>query len=713
MRVRTNSKRLGSVQSSIRAAFAVLTLSGGIACGSHAFANDGGPSPRDPGAGIEAEDDGTNWPSYGRTYSEAHESPLTQIDSGNVGRLGLTSAVDLGDDPHGATVPIAVDGVVYVTVGQSKVHAVDARSGTVLWKHDPLVARRAGRKLRYAWGARGLAYWDGKVFVGTLDGRLIAIDARSGREVWSVVTTAPDDDRYITGAPRVYGGIVIIGHAGADVAATRGYVTAYDAATGAQRWRFYTVPGDPSQGFENEAMRVAAGTWNGEWWKKGGGGTVWNAITYDPEQDLIYLGTGNGAPYNQRLRSPGGGDNLYLASIVALDATTGAYRWHYQVTPGETWDFNDAMDITLATLTIAGQARKVLLHAPKNGFFYVIDRTTGKLISAEKFADKVTWADRIDPVTGRPVETASARQPTELVWPSTMGAHNWQPMAFNRRTGLVYIPTIEMPGQLDDRGIDPATWTPRRGEWNTGYSLPVGEVPANAGSSYLQAYDPVRQERVWKAPMPGAWPGGVLTTAGNLVFNGGPDGKLQAYAAHNGKPLWSFDAGLGITGAPIAFSIGGTQYIAVVAGWGGLGAAYFGPLSGFGWQSREKRNHLFIFALDGKAVPPGQAPPQQAQPVDDPSVMLDPGKVAEGGELFSRTCVACHGAGAYAAGLAPDLRASSVPLKPVLFRSIVHDGVLQERGMPQYAELTDAQLEALRQFIRDRARNHIQRNAIP
>ncbi|MET0660887.1 MAG: PQQ-dependent dehydrogenase, methanol/ethanol family [Steroidobacteraceae bacterium] len=683
-------------------AFGVL----GAGCGTNAdqvAATQALPS----NAGIDREDDGTNWPSYGRTYSEAHESPLTQITAENITRLGLSAAVDLGNDPHGATVPLAVDGIVYVTVGQSKVHAIDARSGKLLWMHDPQVAKRAGHKLRFMWGARGLAYWQQKIYVGTLDGRLIALDARTGRELWSVVTTEPGDDRYITGAARVFRGLVIIGHAGADIGPVRGYVTAYDANTGAQRWRFHIVPGNPADGFENDAMRMAAATWTGEWWKKGGGGTVWNAITYDPEQNLVFLGTGNGAPYNRRLRSPGGGDNLFLASIVALDADTGDYRWHYQVTPGESWDFNDAMDITLATLTIDGKPRKVLLHAPKNGFFYVIDRITGKLISAEKFADRVTWAERVDLQSGRPVETAIARDPTQIVWPGTTGAHNWQPMAFNRTTGLVYIPTIEMPGQLDDRKLKPATWTQQRGQWNTGYQLPTGEAPRDAGSSYLQAYDPIRQRRVWQAPLPGAWPGGVLTTAGNLVFNGQADGQFKAYAADTGRELWSFNAGLGITGAPISFAAAGTQYIAVVAGWGGLGAASFGPLAGFGWQSRAKRHHLFLFALDGKALPPVQAPPTQAQPIDDPTMTLDPAKVAAGGELFAVTCVGCHGAGAYAAGLAPDLRASRILLDVRAFRSIVHDGTLVERGMPQYSELTDEQLEALRHFVRAQARNHL------
>ena len=345
--------------------------------------------------------DGTNWLSYGRSYDESHETPLTQIDAKTVSRLGLINAINLGPSPNGGTVPLAVDGIVYFTMGQSVVRAVDARAGKVLWAFDPKAAEVAGRKLRFGWGARGIAYWRGKIFVGTTDGRLIAIDAKTGGQVWSTQTTKGDDGRYISGAPRAFDGLIIIGHGGADYSPVRGYVTAYDAETGAQRWRFYLVPGDPAKGFENGAMKMAAKTWTGEWWKYGGGGTAWNAITYDADLDTIYIGTGNGAPWNHKIRSPGGGDNLFLCSIVAVDAKTGRYKWHYQVNPANDWDYNAAMDMTLATLQIDGKPRKVLMQAPKNGFFYVIDRETGKLISAEKFA-KVTWASPHRPEDGTP-----------------------------------------------------------------------------------------------------------------------------------------------------------------------------------------------------------------------------------------------------------------------------------------------------------------------
>lgn len=645
-----------------------------------------------------------DWPAYGGGYAETHHAELDKVTPANISRLGLAFAADLGNDAHGATTPLAVDGVVYLTVGQSVVHAVDVRTGRTRWVHDPHVAERAGRKLRYAFGPRGLAYSRGRVFVGAMDGRLIALDADTGREVWSVQTIDPEDDRYITGAPRVCGDLVVIGHGGADVAPIRGYVTAYDVRTGAQRWRFHTVPGDPAKGFENAAMAAAAKTWSGEWWKLGGGGTVWNAMTYDPEQKLVFLGTGNGAPHNQRIRSPGGGDNLYLSSIVALDADTGAYRWHHQINPGETWDYNAAMDMALATLLIDGKPRKVLMQAPKDGFFYVLDRVTGKLISAGKFAENVTWAHRVDIATGRPVETASARDPAAIVWPGSMGAHNWAPMAFSPTTGLAYIPTLEMPGAYDDRSIDKAQWKHEPGRYNTGYSMSADAVPANAGTSYLQAYDPVRQRRVWKVPLPGAWPGGVLSTAGGLVFIGRPDGRFDAYDARRGRLLWSYDAGLGISGAPISFAVDGKQYVAVVAGWGGGGAGFLGRLSAFGWQPRLKRNHLLVFTLGGKAPPPPQAARRTAEPIDDPTFVLDPVSAARGGDLFAPRCGPCHGAGVVAAGYAPDLRASPMTLDRDAFRSVVRDGAMLSRAMPAYPELGDAELESIRHFIRARAR---------
>jgi len=655
---------------------------------------------------IRNDDDGANWPSYGRTYSERHASPLHDITTANIDKLGLAWSLDLTDVHNGATVPLAIDGIVYFTVGQSLVHAVDARTGKLLWRYDPEVAKVAGKKLRITWGPRGIAYWAGKIYVGTTDGRLIAIDARTGQKVWSAQTVDPNNEMTITGAPRAFNGKVLIGNAGSEFGANRGYVTAYDAETGKQAWRFYIVPGNPADGFENDAMKMAAATWTGEWWEIGGGGQAWNALTYDPQFNRVYIGTGNGGPWNRKVRSPGGGDNLFLCSIVALDADTGAYVWHYQTTPGESWDYNSSMDITLATLPVDGKPRPVILHAPKNGFFYVIDRETGKVLSAEKFG-RVTWAERVDLATGRPVEAPGARYETEPahIWPSSMGVHNWQPMSFNEQSGLVYIPTLEMMGVYDDTGIDRAHYTVHSTQLNVGLKTWAGDVPANAGTSALLAWDPKRQAAVWSVPTPGLWNGGTMTTAGGLVFQGQADGRFNAYDASSGKRLWSFDAHMGISGAPITYTAGGKQYVSVVAGWGGAPPAFFGTLAAqHGWQARVQPHRLLTFALGATATLPDTPPPSSAKPVDDPSFVVDDDKAHAGSLIFSGRCTVCHGLGAVAAGYAPDLRASTIPLNEKAFADVVQGGLLESRGMPRYPELTDADLEALRHYLRSRAR---------
>jgi quinohemoprotein ethanol dehydrogenase len=419
-------------------------------------------------------EDGANWMRVGRTDNEDHFSPLTQINDGNVGELGLAWSHDLATF-NSFTAPLAVDGVLYFATGYSVLHAMDAATGKLLWTYDPEAWRAAGHKMRAGWGIRGIAYDNGKLFAGTIGGQLIAVDARTGKPLWSVQTVDKENSAYITGAPWVFRGKVMIGFGGADYGPVRGYVTAYDQATGKQAWRFHTVPGDPSKGFENKAMEMAAKTWTGEWWKFGGGGNVWGAMAYDPKYNRVYLGTGNGWPWNQKIRSPGGGDNLFLSSIIALDADTGEYVWHYQVNPGNSWDFNNAMDIELADLEIDGKMRSVLLHAPKNGFFYVIDRATGKLLSAEKFA-KVNWADRIDLQTGRPVENPEARYPGGkpfLMYPWPLGAHGVQAMSFSPRTGLVYLPATDAGRVFVDPAGDLSKWQYKPGMFvNTGLGAP-------------------------------------------------------------------------------------------------------------------------------------------------------------------------------------------------------------------------------------------------
>jgi quinohemoprotein ethanol dehydrogenase len=639
------------------------------------------------GKEIANEQDGQNWLAYGRTYSEQHASPLAQITSDNVSRLGLVWSLDLPGVHNGLTVPLEVDGVVYFTVDQSLVHAVDVRTGKLLWRFDPEVYKVAGKKFRLSWGPRGIAYWRGKIYVATLDGRLIALDARTGKKVWSQQTVPTDDTANITGAPRVFNGKVIIGHGGADFGPIRGYVTAYDAQTGKQLWRFYAVPGDPAKGFEDKAQEMAARTWTGQWWQGniGGGGTIWDAITYDPQLNRVYVGTGNGHPHDWKERSPGGGDNLFLSSIVALDADTGAYVWHYQIDPGNSWDYNSDMDITTATLTIGGRPRKVLMNAPKNGFLYVIDRETGKLLSAEKI-EYVNWAERIDLKTGRPVENPEVRAGKIELWPSATGAHSIMTQAFNPQTKLLYIPTI------------------RSGNGAFGGAKLV-DIP-DRDTTNLRAWDPVSQKEVWSVKTPGFWNGGVMTTAGNLVFEGMGDGKLNAYDARNGRQLWSFDAHFGITGSPITYEVDGKQYVSVVAGWGGTGAAFSGHLTtGYGWQTRIHKHRLLTFVLDGKTPLPPQAPPAVAVPIDDPSFVVDPQRAKAGaGVYFGSMCLGCHGFYMIGGGYAPDLRASRVPLSADAFREVVKKGSLLSRGMPQFDELSDDDLESLRHFIRQRAR---------
>jgi quinohemoprotein ethanol dehydrogenase len=666
---------------------------------------------------LSDEQDGRNWAAYGRTFSESRFSPLTLINTGNVARLGLAWTLDL-DVSNSLTSPLAVDGVLYVAAGLSIVHAVDARTGRLLWRFDPKVAAAAGAKLRVGWGIRGLAYWNDKVYVGTQDGRLLAIYAATGRLAWSVLTVDPKNGLFISGAPRVFNGKVVIGNAGGDFAPVRGYVTAYDAESGRQLWRFFVVPGAPGKAdgaASDSAMEMAARTWSGQWWKVGGGGTVWNAMTYDPELNRLYLGTGNGGPWNWKIRSPAGGDDLFLASIVAIDADTGRYVWHYQETPGDSWDYDASIDMTLATISIDGKSRKVILQAPKNGFFYVIDRSTGRLISAEKLG-KVTWAERIDLASGRPVEAPNARYQSgeALLWPSFEGLHTWTPQSYSPITGLVYVPTLDMPVVYGDRGVDPKSWAPV--PYTPAYSgLAVGtsDVPSDVGKSILKAWDPRTQREVWSVTTPGVSNGGTVATAGGLVFQGLADGWLHAYAADTGKSLWSYFGGTAVTGAPITYAVQGTQYVSITAGPLNGSSGGFGSVSAqFGWDAHLHPRRLLTFVLDGKAMLPPTPPPLRAKPLEGGEAPLDAAAVEIGSRAYVR-CVICHGPGVVAGGTAPDLRASPVPLSPGAFATIVRQGSLQDRGMPVFAELTDPELEGLRAYIRSQARDSLKKASAP
>jgi len=653
--------------------------------------------------------DGADWPGYNRSYGEQHFSPLTQINDSNVKDLGLAWSLDF--DPttgNPASQPIAVNGVIYVATGMNLVKAIDAVTGKIKWEYDPHTGEKAGNKLRSNWGTRGLSYWDGKIYIGTVDGRLIAIEAATGKELWSQLTVDPGDGRYITGAPRIFDGKIIIGHGGADSSNNRGYVTTYNAETGKQLWRFFIVPGNPDDGFEDETQEMAAKTWKGEWWKQGGGGAAWNAFTYDPETDTILIGTGNGAPWNQKIRSPGGGDNLFLCSMVALDAKTGKYKWHYQFNPGETWDFNAAMDMPLADLTIDGKPRKVVMMAPKNGFLYVIDRTNGKLISADKIA-RVTWASHIDLKTGRPVEVPEQRYPDGgpvTVWPAYRGAHSWMPTSFSPKTNLIYIPKLEVAGIYSDKGMDLKNW--KRvgvGALDLGVNLGFDVPDPLHNTSSLLAWDPVTQKKVWEVKTIGGWNGGVLSTGGNLVFQGQLNGKLSAYSADKGQELWSFDAQNAVLAAPISFMVNGEQYVAAMVGMGTSVASHQGSLGGLTFDYRTQKRRLMVFKIGGKATLPAKGPAWVAKAFDDPEFKADDKLAFEGMVVAGRYCVACHGIDLVAAGGAPDLRTSPTVLDEATFLGIVRDGMLAAQGMPKNNDLTDAQLKAVRQYIRTEANN--------
>jgi len=649
----------------------------------------------DDAALVAAESDVGNWLSHGRTYSEQRFSPLDEIHDRNVSELGLAWFFDLGTKRGIEATPIVVDGILYTTGTWSTVFALDAATGEQLWKYDPAVPREKARHACCDVVNRGVAVHQGKVIFGTLDGRLIALEAETGVPMWETLTVDPARPYTITGAPRIVKGKVIIGNGGAEYG-VRGYVSAYDADTGEQVWRFYTVPGDPSLPFESPALEVAAATWKGaEWWKVGGGGTVWDSLAYDPELDLLYVGTGNGSPWNRQIRSPGGGDNLYVSSILALRPDDGELVWHYQVTPGESWDYTATQHMILAELELDGRTRKVLMQAPKNGFFYVLDRETGELLSAEPFVE-VTWAERIDLETGRPVEAASSRYmdgDVVTMQPSPHGAHNWHPMSFNPGTGLVYIPAQEIPYYYKH---DPDfEYVP--GAWNIGIDWTVADrFPREVVSGHLLAWDPVAQREVWRAQYTGPWNGGTLTTAGNLVFQGTAHGTFAVYRATDGEPLFEASAGTGVVAAPVTYQVDGEQYVTVNAGWGGAFALAAGDAAAAAGVT-ENRGRVLTFKLGGTA----QLPEQKFQEAELAAIPeeLDAAQVALGQGLFARWCSVCHGAGAESGGVLPDLRKS----RPEVYEDfglVVLRGVYQSRGMPSFDRYLDGDdVEAIRQYL--------------
>mgnify|MGYP003583233443 CR=1 FL=1 len=643
-----------------------------------------------------------DWPTIGVDYAETRYSRLDQINAANVKDLGLAWSYNLESTRGVEATPVVVDGIMYVSASWSVVHAIDTRTGNRIWTYDPQVDRSTGFKGCCDVVNRGVALWKGKVFVGAWDGRLIALDAATGKEVWQKNTfEGQKGSLTITGAPRVFKGKVIIGNGGAEYG-VRGYITAYDAETGEQKWRWFSVPGDPSKPFEDESMKRAARTWDpsGKWWEAGGGGTMWDSMTFDAELNTMYVGTGNGSPWSHKVRSPKGGDNLYLASIVALDPDTGKYKWHYQETPGDNWDYTSTQPMILADIKIAGKPRKVILHAPKNGFFFVLDRTNGKFISAKNFVP-VNWASGYDK-NGKPMNIAAARdgsKPHDAV-PGPYGAHNWHPMSFNPQTGLVYLPAQNVPVNLmDDKKWEFNQAGPGKPQSGTGWNTAKffnAEPPKSKPFGRLLAWDPVAQKAAWSVEHVSPWNGGTLTTAGNVVFQGTADGRLVAYNATSGEKLWETPTGTGVVAAPSTYMVDGKQYVSVAVGWGGV--------YGLAARATERQGPgtVYTFVVGGKARMPEFVAQRTGQLLQ--GVKYDPAKVEAGTMLYVANCVFCHGVpGVDRGGNIPNLGymdASYIENLP----SFVFKGPAMARGMPDFTgKLSGDDVESIKAFIQGTA----------
>ncbi len=665
---------------------------------------------------LEAAADGTagQWMSYSRTWDEQRFSPLDAINEDNVSRLGLAWYADHDTYRGVQSTPLFVDGVLYNASVWNVVTAHEATTGKVLWTFDPKVDRQWARLACCGPTSRGIAIWEGKVYIAALDGRLIAVDARTGQQLWSEQTIDPELPYSITGAPRVYDGRVVIGNGGADYG-VRGYVSAYDAQDGTRLWRFYTVPGNPADGPDGEAsdgvMEMATKTWNGEWWKYGGGGTAWDSFSYDPALNLVYIGTGNGSPHIQAFRSPGGGDNLFLCSIIAVHADTGEYAWHYQMVPEEQWDFTCTQPMVLADLSIDGRERQVLMQAPKNGFFYVLDRGTGELISAKTYVPNL-WANEIDMQTGRPkvLPGAYVTETPQLMTPTWMAAHSWHPMSYSPLTGLVYFPAQEqwvVQARVPDGQF---RFVPFRS--NTGNSFTADpqrrrelqQIADSREKGYLLAWNPVTQTEAFRIPYKYPGSGGVLSTAGNLLVQGTIDRTLAIYKASDGTKLWEMDTQtVGIAG-PMTFMADGEQYIALNVGWGGS------PVAGLSAENPPVRfgpARLLVFRLDAKGVQLPPMPPPSQIPAPPP-LRASEAQIREGRRLFGETCSRCHGENAV--GGLKDLRWMT-PETRREFATIVLDSTpeLREKGMQPFRDLlTQQDVEAINAYLVARANEDYQ-----
>jgi quinohemoprotein ethanol dehydrogenase len=672
---------------------------------------------------IAAEREPGQWLSGGGGWQAMHYSALPDLTPDNAGKLGFAWAFDTGTKRGLEATPVVVDGVMYTSGVAGRVYALDAATGALQWRFEPEVDLQVVRGSCCDQVNRGVAVWHGKVYVGALDGWLYALDAATGKVLWKADTFVDRKRAYSsTGAPQVAGDVVVIGNGGAEFDA-RGYFSAYDVDSGALRWRFYTVPGDPAKPREHPDLAIAAPTWDPHSaWQYGLGGTVWDGMAYDPGLDLLYVGVGNTVPYPQWVRSPSGGDNLFTDSLLAINPKTGRLVWYYQETPGDQWDIGGNAPMILVDREIDGRMRKLLLHAPKNGLFYVIDRTDGKLISATPFA-QVNWLKGIDPVTGRATvdrDTVDYRNGPKLMFPSVIGAHSWQPMAYSPKTGLVYLPTLEAGNIIYDAtpagGYRPSLFNANVGfafmpgiEANKRNLLPAVQRAIESGilkkgnldlrmRAYLQAWDPVARKAVWTTPdLPPSDRSGVLTTAGGLVFQGNPAGELRMLDADSGKLLASIQTGSSIMAAPMSYKVNGVTYVAVMAGWGGGGWAASAPDSAAYKYGNEGR--IIAFRLDGGPVPLRPLLPPPDPLPQPPEQHASAAQIARGAALFAANCGICH-PNIPRSGSA-DLRAMS-PGSHAAFDEIVLDGLKVQTGMPRWGDvLTKADAAALHAYIID------------
>ncbi len=653
----------------------------------------------------------SDWLSLGGNEQMQHYSPLKQITIENVKDLGYAWEYDastmIGNVPRGLeATPIVVDGIMYTSGAWGVVYALDAKTGKEIWKYKPPVDASYGRRACCDAVNRGVAVWEGKVYVGTLDGYLVCLKSEDGTVLWNQDTFTDRTKGYtITSPPQVAGKVVMIGNSGGEYG-VRGYVTAYDLKTGEQKWRFWIVPGDPSKPYESPEMEMAAKTWDAKsHWQSGLGGTVWGESAYDAELNLLYVGTGNSSPYPIWFRSPSGGDNLFLSSILAINPDNGKLVWHYQTTPAEIWDYTATQNMIMADMEINGKVRKTIMQAPKNGFFYVLDRATGELISAEKYT-KVNWASHIDLKTGRPVLTENGQwydKKPRLVVPYLGGGHVWQPMSYNPTTGLVYIPERAVPQVF--KSFPTYEWLPDVDNTNLDYANmykfkknvldQVKAAEDTTRSESLLAWDPVNQKVAWKFP-DGGPDGGTMSTP-DLVFQGTRTGYFNVHDARTGKKLKSIFTGTGIMAAPTTYSIDGEQYVVVMAGYGG--AETSGYLTDAAFFQYENKGRIIAFKLGGGETP---LPPKQKHiaAVAPPDIKIKEDLIKRGAALYEFYCEICHGKfGERHTSQHPDL--SKLPeAKHMLFNDILLKGILAQNGMANFSNsLSEADVEAVHHFL--------------